>query len=76
MKEKIREILYEIRPDSQFDDSTNFWQDGLLDSVDIMELIDAIENAYAIEIDLEYIKGTYFSSYDTIVELIRKAKKE
>lgn len=75
MREKIREILYSIRPDGDFEHSDNFWEDGFLDSMDIMELIDALENAYQIEIDLEYIKGSYFSSYDSIIKLINEVQK-
>lgn len=75
MREKIREILCSIRPDGDFEHSDNFWEDGLLDSMDIMELIDALEKAYQIEIDLEYIKGSYFSSYDSIIKLVNEVQK-
>lgn len=74
MKNKIREILYSIRPDGDFDQSDNFWEDGYLDSLDIMELIEALEKEYRTEIDLGYIKGSYFSSYDSIMKLINEVK--
>ena len=74
MKEKIREILYAIRSDGDFDHSDNFWDDGYLDSLDIMELIEELEKTYQIEIDLEYIKGSYFSSYDSIIKLVEEVK--
>lgn len=74
MKNTIREILYSIRPDGDFDQSNNFWEDGYLDSLDIMELIEALEREYQTEIDLEYIKGSYFSSYDSIMKLINEVK--
>lgn len=74
MKEKIREVLYSIRPDGDFDHSDNFWDDGYLDSLDIMELIEMLEKIYQIEIDLEYIKGSYFFSYDSIAKLIDEVR--
>lgn len=74
MKERIREILYSIRSDGDFDHSDNFWDDGYLDSLDIMELIEELEKTYQIEIDLEYIKGSYFSSYDSIIKLVEEVK--
>lgn len=74
MREKIREILYSIRPDGDFDHSDNFWDDGYLDSLDIMELVEGLEKTYQIEIDLEYIKGSHFSSLDSIMELIDEVK--
>lgn len=75
MKEKIRDILYSIRPDADFEHSSNFWEDGYLDSLDIMDLIDELEKAYQIDIKLEYIKGSYFSDYDSIIKLINEVKK-
>lgn len=75
MKEKIREILYDIRPDAEFDESKNFWEDGCLDSLDIMELVSALEKEYQIEIDLEYVKGAYFISYESIENLVRKEQE-
>ncbi len=74
MKNTIREILFSIRPDGDFDQSDNFWEDGYLDSMDIMELIDKLEETYQVEIDLEYIKGSYFTSYDSIIELINEVQ--
>ncbi len=75
MREKIRNILYTIRPDADFDHSDNFWGDGYLDSLDVMDLIDVLEKTYQIDIELEYIKGSYFSSYDSIIRLIDEVKK-
>lgn len=75
MKEKIREILMDIRPDVNFDASDNFWEDELLDSMDIMELINALELEYKIEIGLEYVKGSYFSGYETIEALVKQELK-
>lgn len=72
MKDRIRELLYEIRPDVEFDESTNFWEDGLLDSLDLMQFIDAVEQEYDIEIDLEYIKGFRFCSYESIEGIIKE----
>lgn len=74
MREKIREVLYSVRPDGDFDHSDNFWDDGYLDSLDIMELVEMLERIYQIEIDLEYIKGSYFFSYDSIVKLIDEVR--
>lgn len=72
MKDRIRDLLYDIRPDADFDESDDFWEDGYLDSLDIMELVSALEKEYNIEIDLEYIKGPVFKSYEKIEEMVRK----
>lgn len=75
MREKIKDILYSIRPDADFEHSNNFWEDGYLDSLDIMDLIDELEKTYQVDIELEYVKGSYFSSYDSIIRLIDEVKK-
>lgn len=49
MKERILEILHDIKPDMDFEASEDFFEDELLDSFDIMTLIDAVESEYGIE---------------------------
>lgn len=39
MKDKIKEVLENIRPEFDFADSDNFLEDGLLDSFDLITLV-------------------------------------
>lgn len=70
---KIIEILEEIRPEHDFAESTNYVQDGLLDSFDIIEMIDIIESEYDIKIDGVELVPENFASIDSIKELILKS---
>jgi len=74
MREKIMEILSGLRPECDFENSENFIEEGLLDSMDIVALVDSIEEEYGITIPGTAISAKNFSNFDTIVELIKKYK--
>ena len=73
MKEEIKNILSEIRPEFDFDDSDNYIEDGMLDSFDIVTLVSMIEEKYDISIDGLDIVPENFVSVEAIVELINKS---
>ncbi len=72
MKDNIRMILSEIRPEFDFKESSNFIQEGLLDSFDIIQLVAALDDEYGISIDGTDIIPENFSSLDGIIELLTK----
>lgn len=72
MEERIYSILYEIRPDSDFKHSKDFVEEGLLDSVDAMELLQQIEEEFGVCIDFENIEFENIASIDGILSLIGK----
>lgn len=74
MKEKIMEILSGLRPECDFENSENFIEEGLLDSMDIVALVDSVEEEYGITIPGTAISAKNFSNLDSIVELIEKYK--
>ncbi len=68
----ILEILKSIKEDVDFENSKDFFEEGLLDSFDIMVLVEAIEEAYDIEISGADILPENFKSVEAIEELIGK----
>lgn len=70
--EKILELLKEIRPEFDFKNSTDFIEDGYLDSFDIAALVEMIENAFGIVIDGLDVLPENFQNIDSIIEVIRK----
>jgi acyl carrier protein len=74
MREKIMEILSGLRPECDFENSENFIEEGLLDSMDIVALVDSVEEEYGITIPGTAISAKNFSNLDSIVELIEKYK--
>ena len=52
MKEKIIAILSDLRPEFDFtDESLNFIEEGMLDSFDVVCLVDALDTEFNIVID-------------------------
>ena len=69
---KILELLKEIRPEFDFENSTDFIEDGYLDSFDIAALVEMIENAFGIVIDGLDILPENFQNIDSIIKVIGK----
>ncbi len=73
MKEKIIKILTDLRPEFDFtDESLNFIEEGMLDSFDIVSLVDALDTEFDIVIDGVDILPENFSSIDAIAKLLIK----
>ena len=72
--EKILELLKEIRPEFDFENSTDFIEDGYLDSFDIAALVEMIENAFGIVIDGLDILPENFQNIDSIIKVIGKKR--
>lgn len=67
---KILNILSELRPEHNFAGSTNYISDGLLDSFDLVMLVDALEKEFSIKISGEHIIAENFSNTETIAAIV------
>jgi acyl carrier protein len=65
-------ILAEIRPEASFRDSTDFLEDGLLDSFDIVMLVSSLDKTFNISIEGTEIVPENFRNADAIRALLRK----
>ncbi len=72
MKNKIIEFLTEVRPEFNFLDSSNFIEEGMLDSFDIVQLVVSLDDEFKISIDGLDILPENFSSVNNIVKLLIK----
>lgn len=73
MKEKIISILSEIRPEFDFtEENLNFIEQGMLDSFDVVTLVDALDTEFNIVIDGIDILPENFSSINNIIILLEK----
>ena len=73
MKEKIIAILSDLRPEFDFtDESLNFIEEGMLDSFDVVCLVDALDTEFNIVIDGIDILPKTFSSCGRIRALLKK----
>ena len=68
----VEQILKSIKPEVDFSLSQDFIEDGLLDSWELITLIEDLESTYDIEIDPMEILPENFSSVSKIMEMIVK----
>ena len=73
MKNRILEMLSEIKPEQNFAESDNYVEDGILDSFDIIELITMLEDEFDISIDGMDILPEFFSNAEQIEKLVKKS---
>ena len=72
----ILEILKEIKPECDFEASSNFIDDALLDSYEIVELVEAMEDEFGIFIDGMEILPENFVSIEAIQALVDRSEKQ
>lgn len=72
MKQKIISILKEIRPEFEYSSRENFIESGMLDSFDIVNLVNTLDEEYNISIDGLDIIPENFYNLDSIVALLIK----
>jgi acyl carrier protein len=75
MKKKIISILSELRPEFDFTEEINFIEEGMLDSFDVVNLVDEIENQFGIKINGTDIIPENFSSISSIAAVIERSQK-
>jgi acyl carrier protein len=72
MKDRIITVLEEIRPEFDFRNETDFITNGMLDSLDVINLVVALDKAFNTSIDGIDIAPQNFSSVDSIIALLKK----
>jgi acyl carrier protein len=70
--EKLMEILQSIRPHVDYAGETELIDKRILDSFDMITLIQELEEAFEVEIDLEYVEPENFNSVAAMLELLEK----
>ena len=73
MKEKIVEILTDLRPEFDFTEEVDFIEEGMLDSFDIVSLVDELETNFGIKIQGVDVIPENFSTLDKIETLLKKS---
>lgn len=69
---KVPAILHQIRPEFDFSQSDDFFEEGILDSFDLITLVSELDEAYGISIDGLDIIPTNFCNVAAIESLLRR----
>ena len=72
MKEKVMEILMDLRPYVDFENERKLIADGILESFDIMSLVAELEDEFDIKIKPKDLVAENFNSSEAIVEMLHK----
>ena len=72
MRDSIIDILSKLRPEFDFTADVDFIEEGMLDSFDVISLVDELENHFGIRIDGLDVLPENFSSVDGIIRLLKK----
>ncbi len=75
MKEQIIKILTELRPEFDFTTDVNFIEEGMLDSFDIVSLVDSIETEMGVSISGVDVLPENFCNVEAICKTIEKNRK-
>jgi methoxymalonate biosynthesis acyl carrier protein len=65
-------ILNDIRPGQNFSKSENFFEQGVLDSLDLTALVAALESRYAVFIDVDEMTADNFRSVTAIKTILER----
>ncbi len=68
--DKLLEILTEVRPDVDFENETELFDQGILDSFDIVSIISELNDAFDINIRVHDLIPENFNSLQSIVNLV------
>ena len=74
--EKIKEILLEINDNVDYEKEHALLTNGVIDSVELVELVTRLEKEYEIEIPLDEISPENFDSMEDILHMIEQIQKQ
>ena len=75
MREQIIKILTDLRPEFDFTTDVNFIEEGMLDSFDVVSLVDSIETEMGVSISGVDVLPENFCNVEAICKTIEKNKK-
>jgi acyl carrier protein len=76
MTQQFKDILTGVKPGICDNPSTDFVEDGILDSLDVMNIITVLEEGYEIDFDPDDIEPDNFASVSAIWLLLQKYLEE
>lgn len=76
MRDTIIDILSEIAEDVNFDSCTTLIDDGLLSSLDVIQLIGALNDEFDVSIPATEIIPDNFNSVDAICAMVKRLEDE
>ena len=76
MEQELMDILTDLRPDVDFETETALIDDGLIDSLDLTQIIAALDDAFDIRISAGEIEPENFNSAAAMLALVRRCQSK
>lgn len=76
MEETILEILEDVNEEIIAYDGDDMYGEGVITSVEVLDIVSNIEDEFDIEIDAKYVVSENFANKEAIIELVRKLVEE
>ena len=76
MKEEILKILKEFRPDIEMETREDLVDAGILDSLDIVNIVAEMESAFDVEIPVEEVVPENFNSVSAMEKMVSRLKED
>jgi D-alanine--poly(phosphoribitol) ligase subunit 2 len=70
MRERILQILQEVRHDVDFENERKLIDNGVLDSFDLISIVSGLNDEFEIEITADELEAENFNMLDAIVALV------
>lgn len=74
--EELLKVLLEVRPDVDFINEKELIDGEVLDSFDIIAVVNGLNEAFEIEIDIDDLEPDNFNTIEAMYELVCKLQKE
>ena len=72
MKEKVMDILRDLRPDVDFENEMKLITNSILESFDIVSLVAEFEDEFGVKIKPKDLVAVNFNSADAMVAMLQK----
>lgn len=72
MEEKILEILEEINEEIISYDGDDMYGEGVITSVEVLDIVSDIEDEFDIEIDAKFVVAENFANKEAIIALVKE----
>ena len=73
---KLLEVLEDVKPDVDFKSSKCLIDDRILDSLDIVSIVSALNEEFDIQISIKDIVPENFNSVDALYSLVKRLQED
>jgi len=70
--DELLQILEEVKPDVDFETETALIDDGILESFDIIAIVNEINDCFDVEVTVAHLKPENFNSAEAIWNMIKE----